>query len=97
MKCIGKYGIYRKPEFSHPLIQQALDGIGGWRTLCMSDESETSYTRDAFKKTFATVLKRERNEMQMLPAVRAIAAQYAGRGPALAAGPTVRRLAKGED
>ena len=96
MKAIGKYGVYRKPEFSHPLIQQALDGIGGWRTLCMSDESETSYTRDAFKKTFATVLKRERNEMQMLPAVRAIAARFAGRGPALAAGAKAPQLTDSE-
>jgi len=87
MKAIGKYGMYRKPEFSDPLIQKALDGIGGWRTLCMSDESETSYTRDAFKKSFAAMIGRARTDVRMLPAVRAIAARFAGNGPALAAGP----------
>ena len=97
MKAIGKYGMYRKPEFSDPLIQTALDGIGGWRTLCMSDESETSYTRDAFKKSFAAMIGRARTDVRMLPAVRAIAARFAGNGPALAAGPTAKRITKGDE
>ena len=97
MKAIGKFGMYRKPEFSDPLIQKALDAIGGWRTLCMSDESETSYTRDAFKKSFAAMIGRARTDVRMLPAVRAIAARFAGSGPALAAGSSTKRITKGDE
>jgi len=97
MKAIGKFGMYRKPEFSDPLIQKALDGIGGWRTLCMSDESETSYTRDAFKKSFAAMLGRARTDVRMLPQVRAIVARFAGNGPALAAGSSTKRITKGDE
>ncbi len=97
MKAMGPYSIYKTPEFSDPLIQKALDGIGGWRTLCTSEENKISYTRDAFKKSFAAMLGRARTDVRMLPSVKAIAAKFARRAPALGAGPAVKALAKGEE
>jgi hypothetical protein len=35
-KRFGTHGHASLPEFSHPLIKSAVDGVGGWRELCMS-------------------------------------------------------------
>ena len=87
MAAIGKYGRARKPEFTSELTFQALGEMRGWQALCNSDPADVGIHRAQFTKAYNQLLGRARTDMQMLPAVRAIAARFAGNGPALAAGP----------
>jgi len=64
----GTHGHSRLPEFSHPLIKQAVDGVGGWRALCMSENAIADRAR--FVQAYETLAKRERAQSRMLPQVR---------------------------
>ena len=67
-KRIGDHGYVRVPEFSHPLIQRTVDAVGGWLTLCMSENSIADRAR--FAQAYETLAQRERTQFRMLPAVR---------------------------
>ena len=51
-KAIGKYGMYRTPEFSCPEIAAAVDAIS-WRHICL-DENVTS-TRARFTDAYRSI------------------------------------------
>ena len=67
-KRFGTHGHARLPEFSHPLIKRAIDGVGGWRMLCMSENAVADRAR--FVQAYETLAKRERAQSRMLPQVR---------------------------
>ena len=63
---IRKTGHSGKPQFSHPLVEQAVHCLG-WRTLCLSDNPVAD--RAHFIKNYDTLLKREKNQhlINLLP------------------------------
>jgi len=67
-KRFGTHGHSRLPEFSHPLIRRTVDGVGGWRELCMSTNAVADRAR--FVQAYETLAKRERAQFRILPAVR---------------------------
>jgi len=91
MQAVARFGVYRAPEFSHALIAGAVDAIGGWRVICMSDESDMPSTRARFIAAYDTLLKRAQTEARMLPEVRRIVKRLAADGnrPALESGDAV--------
>ena len=64
----GTHGHSRLPEFSHPLIKRTVDGVGGWRELCMSTNAVADRAR--FVQAYEVMAKRERAQVRMLPQVR---------------------------
>ena len=50
-------GRYRTPAFSHPLITQAVDQIGGWQALCESDNLVAD--RAHFLRIYEELVRRE--------------------------------------
>lgn len=57
-----------RDDWSHPLIDQALRGIGGWNMLMDSDLPAAERAR--FLEAYKDCLKRYRDERDMLPQVR---------------------------
>lgn len=82
---IHEDGHWRGPEFSNPLIADAVKGVGGFRGLCFSENVVADRAR--FYQVYEILAKRRTATMAMLPAVRAVAAQLmAGGGGILEAG-----------
>jgi hypothetical protein len=50
-------GRYRTPVFSHPLITQAVDQVGGWQGLCESDNLVAD--RVHFLRLYEELVRRE--------------------------------------
>lgn len=69
-KRFGTHGHSSLPEFSHPLIKRAVDGVGGWRLLCMSTNAIADRAR--FVQAYEALAKRERAQVRMLPQVREV-------------------------
>ena len=67
-KRFGTHGHSRLPEFSHPLIKRTVDGVGGWRELCMSTNAVADRAR--FVQAYEAIVRRERALTRMLPQVR---------------------------
>ena len=83
---IGTLAIYRGlPDWSHPLIGYAIDAVGGYMTLCTSDNAVAD--RAHFKQAYRNLSTRHRSAQRALPEVRAaIARLAASRQPQLGAG-----------
>ncbi len=76
MKSFGPYGRHTgAPEWTHPLIGDAVDAIGGYITLCNSEN--TVADRSRFIAAYETLQKREREVTRMLPVVREAMARIA--------------------
>jgi len=71
VRKIGEDGHIRIPEFSHPLIKSAVDGVGGWRELCFSENSVADRAR--FLQVYEAMSTRERETVAMLPVVKELA------------------------
>lgn len=61
-------GHYGTPCFSHAIIQRAIDGLGGWTRVCMSEEYMAD--RAHFLRIYDDLLRREEADARMLPEVR---------------------------
>ena len=62
-------GYYRAPRFSHPLIYEVVQGLGGWKYICSLPINENQYLRANFLKTYRVLRQREkRDEIFELPA-----------------------------
>lgn len=72
---ISLVGSYGTPEFSHPRIERTVRGIGGWRTLCMSENSIADRAR--FVEAYNTYQTRDKEDRRMLPAVHNAITQLA--------------------
>jgi len=75
-KLIREVGHWGVPEYSHPLIGAAVDGIGGWADLCKNDNKVADRAR--FLQVYEVMATRERETVAMLPPVREAIAQLAG-------------------
>jgi hypothetical protein len=85
VRLIGTDGHIRVPEFSNPLIKMAVDGVGGWRELCFSENSVADRAR--FLQVYEVLAKREREAAVQLPAVaEAVKALAAGESRMLEVG-----------
>jgi hypothetical protein len=60
-------GIYRSPEFSDPLIANAVECIG-WRTLCSSENEPAD--RAHFAKVYDSLVIRDNEDARLLPSTR---------------------------
>ena len=69
MDQVRAHGYYGAPCFSHRLVGQAVDGLGGWRALCASTNQVAD--RAHFMRIYETLSKREQDSAAMLPEVRA--------------------------
>jgi len=86
------YSHYRPPTpetVSHPRVWKALQGIGGWRALCQSENDAADRAR--FIQAYETHTRRDQELSHMLPGVRQVIEELAGRyRHALASGGDVR-------
>lgn len=88
VKSFSTHGFYRgAPEWSHPLVGQAVDAIGGYAALCHSENSIADRAR--FVQCYDSLLTRDKEQRQMLPEVREKIEE-------LAAGMRIHYLPKGE-
>lgn len=74
---IATHGHYRLPEFSHPLVKKAVDGCGGWVTLCMSENQIADRAR--FFQVYEVYQGRQKEDNRMLPEVAGMISSLAGR------------------
>lgn len=84
LKQMQKVGYMGTPEWSHPLIGQAVDRLwGNWKRACESSMIETAgVDRAQFCRMFETLSKRHREDRLLPPVVREFTAQLAAKsGP----------------
>ena len=62
------------PEFSHDLVAEAVESIGGWYMLCGSETPAADRAR--FMEAYRELHQRARERQRMLPEVRAAAERY---------------------
>ena len=68
---IRQTGNMGEPQFSSPLIKKAVQGMGGWRSLCMAPDDE--WVRKDFIKAFETYSERAFSELLHTPNARQLA------------------------
>jgi hypothetical protein len=68
MHQIRNIGSWGEPQFSTPLIGTAVDGLGGWMIVCTS--TNTVADRAHFLRIYGNLLKRQQEDVAMLPEVR---------------------------
>lgn len=73
IRTVGSYG---SPAFSHPLIRQTVQGMGGWQTMCQMEIGETATWRAQFRDIYTVYATRATQTANLLPSVRAVAEQY---------------------
>ena len=73
---IGRVGHFGRPEWTHEAVGATVKAIGGWGYLCMSENMVADRAR--FVEAYGMMVKRERETMRMLPAVRAEIEKVAG-------------------
>jgi len=76
-RTIRELGSYRWPVFSHPLIGKAVDGVGGWKGLCMSENQIADRAR--FFQVYEAYARRMQADHRMLPEVAEAIQQLAAR------------------
>jgi len=68
-RSFATHGLYRgAPQWSHPLIGEVLQRVGGYANLCRSENSAAD--RSQFIRAYEDQLKRHRDKTRMLPRVR---------------------------
>jgi hypothetical protein len=72
---VGETGSYGVPAFSRHLTSQAVDALGGWRSLCASDNLVAD--RAHFFRIYEDLLRRQQEELSLLPQVREAVARLA--------------------
>ena len=74
--AIGAHGYVRgMPDHFPPLVKRAVEGLGGWKALCMSENGMVD--RAHFIKMFGELDKRVKQETRMLPEVGNVVKQLA--------------------
>ena len=73
---IGRVGRSGRPGWTHEAVGATVKAIGGWGYLCMSENMVADRAR--FVEAYGMTVKRERETMRMLPAVRAEIEKVAG-------------------
>jgi hypothetical protein len=75
MHQVRNVGSWGKPQFSTPLVYNAVDALGGWACLCASDNNVAD--RAHFLKIYDSLHERSRADVAMLPEVRGVIAELA--------------------
>ncbi len=70
-------GYTGEPKFSSPLIKQAVQGMGGWRSLCIMPDDE--WVRKDFIKAYESYSERSFAESLHTPAARQLERQAQAR------------------
>ena len=73
LTAIQRVGSYGQPGFSHPLIEQAVKGMGGWKVMCQMEIGETATWRAQFRDVYNAFATRATQTANLLPDVRAAA------------------------
>ena len=73
LEAIRRVGYLGRPSFSHPLITQAVQGMGGWKVMCQMEIGETSTWRAQFRDVYNAYASRATATANLLPDVRAAA------------------------
>ena len=68
-------GLYGRPEFSDPAIEDAVRQVGGWQMLCLSENPVADRAR--FVEAYEQADRRSDKAERMLPQVKALAARLA--------------------
>jgi len=68
-------GIYRRPRFSHPVIEKAVQAIG-WQELCLSENQIAD--RVHFMRIYESYAERARQEAIQIPEVRQLVKKLSG-------------------
>jgi len=78
-KQLLRVGHTGKPVFTHDLILRAVEGIGGWRYLCMS--VDTMADRARFVDAYDRYAGQARSDARMLPQVKLLAERLRAGSP----------------
>lgn len=73
LNAIRRVGYTGQPAWSHPLIEQAVSRMGGWRLLCHMTIEETGTQRAQFRTVYESCASRVLQVANLLPDVRALA------------------------
>ena len=57
-RAISRYGSYQVPKFDDPLVQRAMEMIGGWRYVCLSENEASDRAR--FAEAYDTMVDKQR-------------------------------------
>jgi hypothetical protein len=63
-------GFYQAPEFSHPLVREAMHAAGGWAHLTGPDEPNLETVRAQYMRIYDSMLKRVKDDRMLLPGTR---------------------------
>lgn len=63
-------GFYQAPEFSHPLVREAMLAVGGWAHLTGPDEPNIETVRAQYMRIYDAMLKRVKDDRMLLPGTR---------------------------
>ncbi len=75
-KAFGSHGHYRGvPDHFPPLVKRAVDAMGGWTNLCLSENGMVD--RAHFLKMYDTLEVRTKPETRMLPEVEKVVKELA--------------------
>ena len=75
-KAFGIHGHYQGvPDHFPPLVKRAVDAVGGWTSLCLSENGMAD--RAHFLKVYDTLDARTKQETRMLPEVKSVVKQLA--------------------
>lgn len=69
--AVRRCGRLNRPEFSHPMIDAAVEGMGGWVALCASENPTAD--RAHFLRIYGVVQERHTRELTSSPAVAELA------------------------
>jgi hypothetical protein len=75
-RAITDYGYTGTPEFSHPLVTEAVKRMG-WRNLCMSEDQVSDRAR--FVACYEQLQERAETETMLLPEVRGYIEVHGGK------------------
>jgi len=64
-------------DYVHPLTQRAVEAMGGWTRLGQEPLEMAAATRARFAEVYGVLLKREQEDVRMLPEVRDMIRQIA--------------------
>jgi len=63
-------GFYEKPEFSHPMVREAMLAVGGWTHLTGPDDPNMETVRAQYLRIYDSMVSRLKHDRRLLPDTR---------------------------
>lgn len=63
-------GYYQAPEWSHPLVEEAMRAVGGWTHLTGAGEINMETVRAQYLRIYEAMVNRVKTDMNTLPGTR---------------------------